>query len=803
MRALFHLFWWGLQFVDDVRGDLRFALRSLRKNVLLSTTVVITLGFGLGLNTGVFTLINASLFRPHVDKDPSTFFRVHAYNPDRFVQGLISLADYEAYRAGTTSVRELAGWDDVWTTLGTHAPVSIRVALTSCNFFSVYGLDRPELGRFFLPNECSVSGSGPVVVVSDELWRSQMEANPHIVGQVIQVGRSALTIVGVTPPRFSGRQKGINIWIPSTMLSQFESEPWLTVEGRLEPGYSRADAQAELSVMAQRQDRLYLRRKTTLIVTNGSMIAEPHLPIAMWVAATIMGALTLVLLISCTNVSALLLSRAVVRHREIAIRLSLGAGHFRLLRMLLTESVMLAAIGGAIGAYLAWRVPTIIVGLVAYSPAYSLKPDWIVFAHLAAITFMSGCLAGLAPAAGSLKADVLVSLKRREAPLGRGVRQWHVLDLLLGGQLAMSLLLLAAAAICVRAQYTMFASGPGFEIKHVLAVRIGSTQDNWALRRTLEQRLRAVPGVVSACFAKFMPMEREDAEDIRVPGQAAGTGRVVSTNFVSTNFFETLGIPIVRGRAFEERDSASDRTASVAIVSEAFAREFWPGEDPIGKMIDAPDHLQVVGVSRDSRSSRYGEQDGPQLFRLQDPKGTSGSLLLRFQGDAGGVEAAVAEALRNAGSVQNSQPQTLEQMMDLEASGFWAIAEMVMFLGIAAVVLAVIGVYGVTAFTTGRRTREFGIRMALGAVRMNIIHLVLRSGARPICGGLLVGVCLTIATSYGLEKLMKNAPFVLDTRAPLIYFGVCLLLVSSSAVAMLIPALRATRANPINALREE
>jgi predicted permease len=793
----------GLLLIDDLRHDIRFALRSLKKHALLSTTVVITLAFGLGLNTGVFTLINAALFRAHVDKDPETFFRLRAYYSDRFAQGLISLPDYQAYLAGTRSVRELAAWDDVWTTLGTRAPVTVRVALASCNYFSVYGLERPESGRFFLPNECSASGSGSVAVVSDELWRSQFEADPHILGRAITVGRTALTVVGVTPPRFSGREKGINIWIPYSMLSQFENEPWVTVEGRLNPGHSRTSVQAELSVIAQQQDRMHMRRKTTLIVTDGSIVAEPHLRIVIWAVSSIMGALTLVLLISCTNVSALLLSRAAARKREIAIRISLGAGRVRLLRMLLTESVLLATFGGVIGAFLAWKVPTIIVGLLEFAPAYSLKPDWAVFAYLAGITLIAGCLAGLAPIAESMKADLATSLKGREGLFVSSVRDWRTLDFLVASQVAMSLVLLAAAAICVRAQYTMFAAGPGFEIEHVLAMRIGSPGDGWAFRHTLEQRLRAVPGVVSVCFAQFLPLEREDSENVKPSGQAAGTGRVVSTNFVSPNFFETLGIPIVRGRAFEARDTANDLSGSFAVVSEALAREFWPGEDAIGKVIEAPDRLRVVGVSRDSRSARYGERDGPQLFRLQSPKESSGTLMVRFHGNAGAVEGGVSDVLYNMGTVENSRPETLKSIMDLAASGFWAIAEMVLFLGIAAVGLAVVGVYGVAAFATGQRTKEFGIRIALGAVKADIIHLVLRTGAKPIAGGLLAGLCLALGASYALSKLMKNAPFVLDTHDPLAYFGVSVLLVSSSLVAMLVPTLRATKVNLANALREE
>lgn len=791
--------------MDDLRNDVRFALRSMRKHALLSTALVITLAFGLGLNTGVFTLINAVLFRAHVDKDPDTFFRVHAYYSDRFAQGLISLPDYQAYLAGTRSVRDLAAWDDVWTTLGMRTPVTVRVVLASCNFFSVYGLERPEFGRFFIPSECSLSSFAPVAVVSDELWRSQLDADPHILGRVIRVGRTALTVVGVTPARFSGRVKGVNIWIPYSMVSQFENEPWFTAEGRLNPAYSRAAAQAELSVIARQQDRLHPHRKTTLIVTDGSMIAEPHLRIAIWVVSSVLGALTLVLLISCTNVSALLLSRAAARQQEIAIRISLGAGRVRLLRMLLTESILLAIFGGIIGASLAWKVPTVIVGLIPFvdPPTYSLKPDWTVFAYLAGITLVAGCLAGVAPVAETLRADVAMSLKGKEGLFAPGVRNWRTLDFLIASQMAMSLVLLVAAAVCVHAQYTMFAGGPGFEIEHVLALRIASPVDGWSFRRTLGERLKAVPGVVSVCYAQFLPFEREDSEDVRSSGQAAGTGRMVSTNFVSPNFFVTMGIPIVRGRAFEERDTTSDHTGPFAIVSEAFAREFWPREDAIGKVIEAPDRLQVVGVSRDSRSARYGEQDGPQIFRLQSPKGFSGSLIVRFQGDAGAVASGISDVLYDAGFGENSRPVTLKTMMDNAASTFWAVAEMVLFLGVAAAGLAAVGVYGVAAFATGRRAKEFGIRLALGAVQADIIHLVLRAATKPIGGGLLAGITLAVGVSHALAKLMKNAPFALDTEDPLAYFGVSLLLVSLSIVAMLVPALRATRANPVHALREE
>jgi putative ABC transport system permease protein len=363
--------------------------------------------------------------------------------------------------------------------------------------------------------------------------------------------------------------------------------------------------------------------------------------------------------------------------------------------------------------------------------------------------------------------------------------------------------LLAAAAICARGQQAMFAAGPGFETEHVIALGIGSPADGAILRRTVEERLSGTPGVLSICFVQFPPFEREDLADVRLEGQETGTGLMVSMNSVSENFFETLEIPIVRGRSFEKRDVVTGQPVPVVVVSEAFARKFWRGEDPVGKVIEAPDRLQVIGVSRDLRSARYGELDGPQVFRLQNPNGPSGSLLVRFNGRSEEIEAKITDVLLGAGFVENSRPMTLRAMMDLATSGFWGIAEMVIFIGIVAVVLAVIGVYGVAAFATGRRTREFGIRMALGASRADIHNMVLKSGARPICVGLLIGLCFAIGVSNGLARLMQNAPFALNTRDPQIYAGVCALLVSSAVAAMLVPASRATGRNPVNSLREE
>ena len=389
--------------LDMLLQDVRFAVRSLRRSPFLACTTVLTLALGIGLNTGVFTMINAVLFRARVDKDPDCFVRLYAQNSSSSVPqgqlGGMSLADYRVYRAAQ-SLSDLAAWHQIEAMLGGEISGDVRALLVSCNFFSVYGLERPKLGRLFLESECSQSGAGPVAVLSEEIWRNRFAADPQILGRIITLNRHAFTVVGVAPAHFSGRVNNARIWVPYTMQSHLVSggdlfaqtgTQWLIAEGRLKSGYSRSAAQAELNVIARQQDRFQPGRRTALIVTNGSMMEEPGLRAQSILAVSLwMGALMLLLLIACANVTTLLLSRAAARQREVAIRLSLGASRTRLLRMLLTESLILAATAGAISVYLAYAVPELVNRMMLAEPvSYPLTPDLRVFAYLAGVTFVA------------------------------------------------------------------------------------------------------------------------------------------------------------------------------------------------------------------------------------------------------------------------------------------------------------------------------------------------------------------------------------------------------------------------------
>lgn len=809
--------------LETLLQDVRYGFRSLTRAPLVALAVVLTLALGIGLNTAAFTLINGLVFRARVEKDPASFVQLipqYSGKWEHEENWLTSVDDYRAYQAHARSVREFAAWGQFHATIDDDPSSNVSMLVT-CNFFSLYGLARAKLGRLFRADECASPGGAPVVVISEEMWRRQFSADPHIIGRIIRLDRQSFTVVGVTPAGFPGLLKS-GVWIPWTMqpavyekdFFRESSAPWLFVEGRLQPGYTRSAARAELGVIASQQDRLHPARKTKLFLTNGSIYEHPaQRGIMTWVVLFWMGLLTVVLLLTCTNVTTLLLSRAAARRQEIAVRLSLGAARIRLVRMLLTETLILAGLAGALSAYLAYRVPDILVALRQDWPHFPVQPDFTVFAYLGGITLLAACMAGLAPAAESLKVDLANSLKGHGSLLGAS--RWRLRDLLVAGQVATSLVLLAITGLVMRAQYDISVADPGFETRQVLLVPLGvnvppyTADAAWSFYRTLEQRVRALPGVQSVCYAKKAPFWGDDegpetTEEVRLPGQAKGTGRRASVDVVSTDFFETLRIPILRGRALERADANSQKPAAVTVVSENFARKLWPHEDPVGKGLEWADgeRLEVVGVARDTKSQSYGSIDGPRFYVLDNPRSFGGPLMVRFSGDAHLVARAVRDSIRKLDPAETGVPRTLRSEIDDMSSRFRIVVDIFLLLGGITIFLAVVGIYGVVAFAVSRRTRELGIRMALGATKADIVRAVLGSGGRPVAAGLLGGSLIAIGGSVGLARVLQGG-IAVRLWDPLIYSSVWLLLVGVAMGAMLGPALRAAGADPNRALRQD
>lgn len=801
--------------MEAVWQDLRYALRAIARAPFLSFAVLLALVAGVGLNAAVFALIDDSWLRSPVESDTSSFVQAIPnysgwFATENQFHGF-TVKDYEAIRNRTKSLQEVAAFSGAGGGKLENDSEDVGLGLVTCDFFHVYSA-KLIVGRLFLPQECSTPGAGPVVVVGEGLWRNRYGSDPGIVGKVVHINQHPYTVVGVVSFRSAFWMKG-DLWVPYTMQAQFNGGydgfeqhpdyPWLNVVGKLKSGYSQSDARAELRLIQSQQDTLIPGRKTTLLVTNGSLFQNPeYRALGFVILPLVMGPMVLVLLVACTNVTMLLLSRAAARRSEIAIRLTLGAARNRLLRMLSTEGLVLAAVAGTISLYLAYRLPEVLWIFLVRRAYSGLGPDWKVFAYLVAVTMLAGFIAGLAPARMSLKVDLLTSLKGLERAVTTRSR---TLNFLIVAQMAMSFVLVAAGVLFVRLQRSMTSMDPGFETRQVLAVQLAVpmppyTEGTAAIfRRTVRERVRELPGVQSTSYTTVVPFSG-GVDEIRLPGEPDGQ-RPVVVQYVSTDFFSTLGIPILHGRVFQDSDATTSRNGTVAIVSQAFAAAFWNQQDPLGKVVMLPDNTQllVVGVARDLQSTDFDVTDGPRLYLPQSLQAPIGSLIVRFDGDAGSLATTIGHAIKGLDSTLLFSPRTLRSMMEEKAEKIGPLTEVILMMALLTLLLAVSGVYGTVAFSMGQRTREIGIRTALGATKGRILRSVLVSGARQTAIGLLVGLLLALPVAFTFRLLLRSSS-VLDWST---YAIAGLVLTAAALSAYYIPARRAMRVDPIVALRYE
>ena len=812
------------------RQDLLYTIRSARREPLLSIIAVVALSLGIGLNAGVFTLLNAMFLNAPTRTNPASFVQIYPRYEGWFTGAAqfssFTTEDYDAIQTRSTALEEAAASQQS-SAIFDQGHRRISTLLVTCNYFHVFGIDHPLLGRLLGPNECNRGIAQQVVVVSEPFWRSQFNADVHIAGRIIHLNGLPFTVAGVVPADDANFLAG-GVFIPytlqpildrSTNLLASPDSPWLGVTARLRPGHSRADAQAELATILRQQDRAYvqrkisaLNRKTSVVLTNGSFVQDPTVrDLVLTLMTLILGPLLLVLLLACSNVTMLFLSRAVVRRGEIAVRLALGIGRARLIRMLLMESMLTVLLATPISIALAYRVPLLIMNAAdPYQRGFVplMHPNWHVFGYLAALIVLATAGSSLAPMHAAWKLDLTTALKGREGSTTMGSRTTSGLIV---AQIAMSFVLLAAAVLFGRLPSIVTGMDPGFETRHTLAVPVDldtSSENRTAalsFYRTLESRIRSIPGVQSLAYESLQPFRQSPPNEIRFAGQEKGQGKPASVDSISTDFFSTFGIRVIAGRSFLPSDETSASAGSVVLVSQAFAKQFWPNNSPIGKVITLPDDKRsvVVGVVADTRSERFGITDGPRLYTLRDPAVLDGQMYVRFTGNTNTMESAVRDTLRSLDPPQIGAPQTIWESLEAEAEQMRSLALIVVVMASIAVLLALTGVYGVLSFVINQHRREFGIRMALGANRFSIFCSILLRGCRQIAVGLVCGIALAEPAAWTFTRLLKNSPLPLRDFDVLVYGIAAGLLVAVCLSAMYLPAIRATQVDPMKALRTD
>ncbi|HEY2459800.1 MAG TPA: ABC transporter permease [Candidatus Acidoferrum sp.] len=824
---------WTFTTLETLWQDLRYGTRTLRNNPGFTAAAVLAIALGIGINVGIFSIFNGVALRllpipgaEHLVTIDQVFHGKHHRN----VQGEPTLFSYSEYLEYRDHNHVMSGLLAVYpflnpmTLAGTN-PQQVYGQLTSCNYFDVLQ-ERPVQGRTFVESDCSAPGAGAEVVLSNDLWRTAFGADPSVIGKRVVLNRVALTVVGVAPVGFGGTEPvASSFWIPLTMqkslvrdidLLSDDNVSWLALLGRVRPGVSIDQVHADLGVLAARIDHLHGDRTepTSLTIRTATFLGRPeeHLD-TLAIGSVILIAFGLVLLIAGANVANLLLARASARHKEISLRLAIGASRWRLIRQLLTESLLLSLIGGALGSLLAfWSVTAIYRFALSHLPkdfpqlVFNVTPDFHALGYALILTLVAGVAFGLAPALHASRQDLNSSLKQETSGPGGTARGGGSLrGMLVGTQIAVCMVLLVAAGLLLHGLYFAQTADPGFAMKNIAVVSIDFVDQGYspeqaaAFQQQLIERTSAMPGVDAVVEAQHTPLGgAHNISNYEIPGHPGDEN--IEWNKVSPGYFSVLDMPQVRGRDFTAAEARS--SASVAILTESTARKFWPGEDPIGKTIKHPGESDrtVIGIVRDAQVSQLGQSTGSYLYVPLGPRDHSSvHLLVR----SAGTFPATANGIRaGAKSLDPDLPvmvSKLEDNLEFSRTGSRIAAALSGGLGALALLLAAIGVYGVVSYAVNRRVREIGIRMTLGADGRNVMGLLMRQALRPAFIGALVGVSISAAVS----RVLSSALFGVSAYDPVTFICVPVFLLGIASIASYIPARRATGVDPITALRYE
>ena len=803
--------------IETVARDLRYALRSLRKSPGFTVVAILTLALGFGANTAVFTVVNGVLLRPLPFPDPGRLFLISYQSKDGPSESQPGLYDtnYLEYQRHNQAFDKIATFNDDSAALtGTGEATRVPTALVTSSFFSVLQVN-PMLGRTFLPEE-EQPGKNRVAVLGDRIWRSRFGADPNILGKRITLDGASYGVIGVMPTSFTYPHEAA-LWLPLDVGGDPHNTYTRAVIGRLRPSVSQQQALAELEALAKHWP-------PGPGDSRESMVAEV-LPMKDLLVGKIrrsllifMGTVTFVLLIACANVANLLLMRGTSRQREFAVRNALGASRWRVIRQLLTESTLLS-LGGALGGILVAILG--VPALLALAPIAGvprpeeIHTDGFVLAFSLGLGAFIGILFGLVPAFRATELRVPDALGLG-GPTATAHRQ-RLRSLLVISEIAMALVLLTGAGLMLKSFMLIRAVDPGFRTENILTMTVDLPETSYPTAPTIQAfhadalaKLSSLPGVVAAAAVNWLPLQPLLARgDFNLDGgRKRPPGFIVAKPAVSPDYFRVMGIRLLQGRGFTEQDDSS--APGVAIVSQSVARTLWPGEDPVGKRItmeDEPrpkDWLTIVGVVDDVRQQSLTEPPMPAIY--QPYKQVASPFFLShisFVVRAAEKPQSVAAAMRAAlNSVDHNQPvliATLTDLLDATTAETWFQTRLISAFSIVALFLAAIGIYGVLAYAVTERTREIGIRMALGAKKGDVIFMLLKRTLLLVMAGVVVGGSGALVLTRVLGKFL----FEIKPTDPATFLSVAAVLALTGIVAGLLPAQRATRVDPVVALRWE
>ncbi len=806
--------------------DVRYAVRVLLKSPGFTIIAILTLALGIGANSTIFSWINSTVLNPIPGlKHASRYVAISAGGSRD--QNPISYPDYAYLRDRNHTLSSFIASSPITASLTAHArPVRLWGVLVSANYFDALGV-RPILGREFLPSEDTKPGGAPVVVISYHLWKGQFGGAPSIIGQSIEIDRHAFQVVGVAPREFVGTQTGLSydLWVPIVMegvfhtggdLLQDRGSDWIMSIGHLEPGVTANQAQADLNVLMQQEAKQF----PTYHLGDYTIAASPlwrapwganfYLHFILFLLLAISG---VVLLLACSNIANLLLVRSVARRREMAIRLSVGATRWRLVRQLLVESLILAISGGIIAMlFTLWTAGSLndFIPPVAEIPlSMKVTADRTVLLVTFALSILTGVVFGILPALRSSSLQPVNVLKEEAGSASGGIHKMRLSSTLVVAQIAMSLLLLVCAGLFIRSVRAKEEFNPGFNPHNVLL-------DNYDLSgmgydktsgtqfdKQVFEKLQIISGVQSATIAGWIPLGFDQSVySIQVQGYVPRQHESMNVEYadVGPNYLQTLQIPLIAGREFTTADISGSQ--HVTVVNQTLAKRYWPHREAIGGKLQAGGTwYTVVGVAQDSDYDEVGEKPQPffylPLFQDYD---RHIAIYARTAGDPLAFAFSVQDAVH---SLDADLPlfdlTTLESRIQLSSTTERMGGTFVGGFGILALVLAGIGIYGVLAYTTRQRTHEIGIRMALGAEPRDVLRLILRQGLTLAVLGLAIG----LAASFVLTRALSSELFGISATDPLTFTAVALLLLAVALLACYIPARRAMRTDPMVALRYE